>query len=682
MSSKNILLFLVMISLIIMAGSDIKAADAKELNKKVIAKVNDEEITFGELNKAYRKNLNREELELYQVNHDSLMSFLDLYINYRLKVQDALAHNYDENMEVMQDIKQNRKMLAESFFYDSHLIKPNVDELLQKRKEELLISIILFKLDPTGNPAFNKKVFEKAKIILDSINNGGDFAYFAKTYSEDPSTGQNGGMIPSWITSGKVQRQMEDVVYKLQAGEVYNDIVKTNYGYFIIKVNKREPRKLVLAAHILIQTLPDADSTDQYARVDSIAKAIRKNGNFEEVAKELSADTQSGAQGGSFGEYYSRSTGFEKNGKNVFGEVETAIFDLKDGEISGPIKSMIGYHIIKRLATKDANLLEEYDQIKKIYKKLYYAEDSRKLLDEMKKKYGFKINQTIKNHFLENVNNARTTIDSAWDAKLDKNLYDKIFFQIQDYKVTLGQFVKEMNTMAELRGKPLNEIGLQQSIDELVDPEVFYYATKNLEKENEEFADLMREFRDGILLFKVEAERVWDKLRFDSTLARKFYDTTSMEFTREKMYDLTEVYVLVDNIADSVYLEIKDGADIEKIAKDITVRPGYREKKGHLGLVSSMRNPVARIVDEKGLKVGDISRPFQIESGYSVVRVNKIEEPRKKTFEEAIPDLAPLVQDLLQQKLTSEWLAELKEKFDVVIYEDVIKETVSEYKGK
>jgi peptidyl-prolyl cis-trans isomerase SurA len=681
MSSKRILLLLVMVSFIITAGSDL-AAEANELNKKVVAEVNGEEITFGELSKAYKKNLNREELKLHNIDHDSLMSFLDLYVNYRLKVQDALDQNYDNNMEVMEDIKSNRKMLAESFFYDSRLIEPQVNRLVDMRKEEFLISIIIFKADQTGDAQSNQRTLTHANKILDSIKKVGKFEYFAKTYSQDPTTAPNGGRIPTWITSGKVQRQMEDVVYSLQTGEVYPEVVKTNFGYFIIKVNKRVPRIFVLAGHILIQNVGEVDSVTYKRQADSISAIVHANGNFEEMAKLHSSDKNTGVNGGSFGEYYSRSTGFEKNGRNMLTEITESIFSLKDNEISEPVKSMIGYSIVKRLKTKDVELANERTGIKKIYKKLYLEKDKRDLLDKLKKEYGFTINEEIKQHFLSSVDNSRTNLDSAWDAKLDKDLYDEVFFEVKDVKYTLVQFLSDLKKRSDLRGTALNEAGLQSAIDKIIDPEIFYIATKDLEKDNQEFADLMNEFRDGILLFKVEAERVWDKLKFDSTIAKQYFDTTSREFMRPTMYDLTEVYVLDTDIADSVYLAIEKGANIEELAAEKTVRYGFREKNGKWGLVSSTRNKLGKIVAEKGLKAGEVSRPFENESGFSVVKVNSVMPPRKMTFEEAIPDLAPMVQDLLQEKLTREWLEELKDKFDVEIHDEVIKETVSELKGK
>jgi peptidyl-prolyl cis-trans isomerase SurA len=680
MNLQKILLFVVMIGFLFMVSENLNADE--NLKSKVIAEVNGEAITFGELDKAYKKNLNRAELDLSKIEHDSLMSFLDLYINYRLKVQDALEQNYDENMEVMEDIRNNRKMLAETFFYDSKLINPKVDRLLEMRKEEFLISVILFQKDPTGDAKKDTDIFNKANKILDSIKNGGDFAYFAKTYSDDKATGGNGGRIPQWITSGRVQKQMEDVVYTLQAGEIYPKLAETNYGYFIIKVDERVPRKFVLGGHILIQKGGEPDSLIVKRFVDSLAKSIRDNKNFAEMAKEHSADTQSGAQGGNFGEFYSRSTGFEKNGRQIMSEVEKAMFALKDGETSEPVKTLIGYHIIKRNETKDAEVENERGAMKKLYKKLYMNDDKRMLLDELKKEFGYEVNNKVMNHLLSSVDNERTNLDSAWDSKIDPGMNDEILFQVQDVKYTLGQFVTEMNRRSDMRGTNLNAAGIKQAIDKIVDPEVFYFATKNLENENQEFADLMREFRDGILLFKVEAERVWDKLQFDSVLAKQYFDTTKQEFIREEMYDLTEVYVLDNNIADSVYLAIKKGADIGALAEEKTVRYGFREKKGNWGEVSTVKNAVAKIIKEKGLKEGEVSRPFEIESGFAVVKLNKIIPSRKKTFEEAIPDLAPVVQDLLQQKLTREWIAELKEKFDVEIYEDVIKETVSEIKDK
>ena len=128
-----------------------KKNDTKSIDQTVIVKIGKETITYAELEKAFKKNLSKKDYSLSKLPKDSLMEFIDLYSKYRLKVVDALAKGYDKDSAVKAEIIQNRRMLAESYFYDKKLIEPNVEEMLNKRDRELQIAIIVktFAQDPS-----------------------------------------------------------------------------------------------------------------------------------------------------------------------------------------------------------------------------------------------------------------------------------------------------------------------------------------------------------------------------------------------------------------------------------------------------------------------------------------------------------------------------------------------------
>ena len=151
-----------------------------ESENTVIAKVDKEDVTFADLEKAYRKNMNRKESRLYNVSKDSIVDFLNLFINYRLKVADALNRGFDKDSAVRADIAQNRRILAESFFYDKKLVEPDVNKMLEKRNRELQIAIIVKVFPNEQNQTDTLATYNSAKRILDKILAGEDFAGLAR----------------------------------------------------------------------------------------------------------------------------------------------------------------------------------------------------------------------------------------------------------------------------------------------------------------------------------------------------------------------------------------------------------------------------------------------------------------------------------------------------------------------
>lgn len=641
----------------------------------VIMEVGKEKITAKELQNAYKKNLNRKNDNLFALPKDSIIEFAKLYSKFRLKVNDAIKRGFDKDPEVLSDIQQNRKILSETFFYDKKLTDKWVDYLTQQRKKEYLVGIILIpiKYDPQPDTT---AALNKINEALNELNQGKKFEDIARIYSEDKETANNGGLIKQYITSGKVQRPIELAIFNTPKGQYYHQPIKTNFGYFIIKVEDIADRILVDASHILIST-EIRDTTSAYKKADSLLKLLKNGANFATLAKDNSDDKNTAVKGGDLGDLYSRSTGQASNGYPLAKEFENALYNLKDGQISGIIKTDFGYHIIRRNSSQEPNLEKERADIRKIYKRLYFEEDKNEFLDSLRNISGFKIYTNILDNLTANLDTNQTTLKEGWSDEINKDIYKEKLFTVLNKDYNVEYLLDKINKQPDLRAVPTNKDGFTKAIKILANPLVFDHATQNLEKEYPDFKELMKEFSDGILLFKVEAIEVWDKLKFDSTQAHKFFDTLSKKFYTDDMYDITEVFLLNDSNAKDVYNRIKSGENIESIAQKETQRDGYREKMGNWGFQSAVTNNLAKNAMEDKAKVGDVLPPFRNGTGYSVIKINKYQAPRPKKFEEAIPDIAPLFQEVLQKELLDKWLNKIKKEFPVKILDKNIEEIIN-----
>lgn len=641
---------------------------------KVLATIGKSKITYSELERAFQKNLNRKNTNLSNVSRDSLMDFLNLYINFKLKVTDALARGYDKDSSVIADLEQNRKVLAESFYYDRKITDPSVNKYLKMREKEYKFAIILSTY-MKGQVKDTLEAFEKITQAMNALKSGSDFATVAEKYSDDRESAVRGGVIPTWITSGKVQRILENAIYATKKGEIYPNIVNTKFGYFIVKVIDIQDRIKVKASHILI-TFNDEkrDSLASERKADSLIALLKKGANFEKLAKENSEDPMTAPNGGSLGGFYSRSTGLDGSNTALVPEFENAIYSLKENEISGKVHSEYGIHIIKIDATAKFDYEAEKDELKKMYKRLYYSDDRLALIDSVAKTMGFYLNEKAMQKLLTSLDTNKTSIDTTWSSNINNDIKKDLFYKFNGQDVSIAQFINDVNTKSELRGISLNEEGIKLGISRIIEPVVFNRETKNLEKEYPDFAALMNEFRDGILLFKIEAMEVWDKMKFDTTEARKFYNANKDKYKTDMMVEVTEVHLFNDSIAKATYNRIKAGEDINTIAEMETQRSGYREKKGNWDAVSTITHKIGKAVIENSAKVGDIFGPIKMDNGYSIFKVNKFLQPRPKTFEEAIPDFASSLQDNLQKNLTTKWLESIRAKNPVKIDEKIINE--------
>jgi peptidyl-prolyl cis-trans isomerase SurA len=416
-------------------------------------------------------------------------------------------------------------------------------------------------------------------------------------------------------------------------------------------------------------------------KADSLISLLRKGADYGRLAEENSDDPASAMKKGSLGSWYSRSSGFDNNNSKLLPNFEDALFALKDGEISDKVVTEYGIHIVRRDSTRGINLEAEKDEIKKLYRRVYYDSDKKEYLDNVKEKLGFTIYWDVMSELVSKLDTGKTTMQAEWNKNIDEPVKAKTLFKIGKSVFTVGDFAGKLTIQRDLKGTSTNTAGLSAAINKLADPIAFDFATENLEKEYVEFANLIKEFRDGILLFKVAAIEVWDKLKFDSSAAYSFWQPKKASYQTIPVYDLTEVFVLSDTIAKDIKKFALEGTAISSLAEQYTQRKGYREKKGDWGKVTIKDNKLAQVIHEYKPAKGDIVGPVTFENGFSVVKVNDYVPAREKTFEEAIPDFAPAYQEQMQHQLEDKWMASLRNKFKIVIIDKELDKVINSLKA-
>lgn len=669
--SKYLLYSFLSLFLINFTNSEINANqnNTSNLNNEVIIKIGNEKITYGDIQRAFQKNMNRKNDLLLNVSKDSINRFIDLFTNYKLKVLDAKDKGLENDESVIKEFQSQRKLLAESFLFEKKVLEPNVELALKRRDREVMMSIILVSFEQ-GVMTVNKEPYrKKAQEALDKILAGANFADICREYTTDEEIKKTNGFIKNYITScDKIQRPIENALYEIKVGEVYPKIIETNFGYLIVKKERDEARKYVKARHILIQKKNEEDTENINRKADSLIALIKKGKSFERLAEENSDDAQSAIYGGYIGNYYNRSTGVIGNGSRLVDEFVDALYNLKDGEVSGKVNSDFGIHIIRRDSTLDINLENEKADIIKNYKRLYYDEDKSLYLDKLMKDHNFVIDELNLQKLIAKCDTTKTNLDPAFVKLKDSVIKDYIIVSNKDKKWTIDNLIDfSLKNENKLRGVATNHSGFTKSIKKMIESDLIAISTKDMEKEYEEFAKLSQDFYEGILLFRVENENVWEKLKLDTVIAQKYYDSTYTRYKTDLFYDISEIFILNDSLAKEVYAKAKNGENFDQLAANYTQRPGYREKEGKWGQMSARRSKFANLLQTRKFNVGDLLEPTQFETGYIILRINEVIPPRQKTLDEALNDMSADIQNIVRQNLLNSWLQGVKSKHKVEV---------------
>jgi len=611
--------------------------------------IEDENISLEEFKTVFYKNNNNTEL-----SKEYLDEYMELFVNFKLKVRNADELGMDTIPAFIAELSGYKTQLAKPYLKNKEFDENMLIEAYDRMKQDVKASHILISVDEKATVKIEKIAYENALAIRSEIIAGKiSFSDAAKKNSDDKSALNNGGNL-SYFTAFMMVYNFETAAYSTKIGEISMPI-KTKYGYHIIKVtDKREAVGEVKVAHIMFKSGQGADEKRLNEAKDKINKAaeLLTNGEeFAEVAERFSEDRSTAVKGGSLPAF--------GVGKMV-PEFEAVAFGLKEvGDISAPFRTEYGWHIITLLERKGIPAFEDV----KADLKRKIERDSR---GELSKQALFaKLHKTYKV-----VNNP-----SAYTG----------FSKVSANAVALGTFstsAENTNTLVTINGKAISVnsfaeyILLNQTagsdIDAMytsfVNEELLAYEESQLETKYPEYKALMKEYREGILLFDLTNAKVWTKAVEDTVGLQNFYTENSSNYMWENRADAT-VYSCIDLataklVKKAVYKKhrgnITDAEILTAANTDAPLSLQIKAKKFIKG-----ENEYVDAVDWKIGIAGDIKTK---DGSYIIVDIYEVLASGIKELSETRGKVISDYQNLLE----AEWIASLKEKYSISIDRDML----------
>ena len=613
--------------------------------------VDGQSVPASEFSYIYSKN-NRDDADF---SESSLREYLDLYIKFKLKVREAYAMRLDTVSALKTELDGYRKQLAESYLTDKEITDRLVKEAYDRMQKDIHVAHIMVKLANTSNPADTLAAFNKIQAIYTRLQNKEDWNAVAKSASEDTGSKDLGGdigFITAILPSGFYS--FETAAYTTLPGN-YSAPIRTNIGYHIVKVlGDRSARGEMEVSHILLRVKADnSDDASVKARIDALYKSILGGEKFEDVARKSSEDKQTAERGGFIGTMAINQ--FDKN-------FEEAAYGLKaDGDISAPVRTKIGWHIIRRVRLRpmlafDASKKKLETQIAKDER----ISDARKtMVARIKKEAGYSIDQNVYNQFVDQVGPDLQTyrwqvpkIEPATILTLGPDTYTNIDF---------GNYIRNnaRTRMSLAKGTANKEI-VDKVFEDFVNEKALYYEEKNLVNKYPEFKSLMREYEEGILLFEATKINVWDKASKDSVGLAAFHEAHKMNYMWDERIEIATATL------DSAHMSSMPTIKKWAAKKPMSV---VKEKAAKKGIPLEVNSRIYQkeeklpegITWTQGLKV-------DLPDGKGFMSVEKLIPPTPKSLDEARGYVIADYQDQLEK----EWVASLQKKYPVSLNEDVL----------
>ena len=627
------------------------ANNAQNNTKEVLFTINDKPYYTDEFSRIYKKNLDL-------VKDDSqkdLNQYLDLFVGYKLKVNKAYKLGLQNGTQYQNELKSYRSQLAKNYFNDTKITQELIEEGYNRLLKEVRASHILILVDENASPEDTLKAYKKIEEISKKAISGEDFDNLAVQYSEDPSAKENKGDL-GYFSAFRMVYPFENAAYKTTKGKI-SKIIRTRFGYHILKINDiRANRGEITVAHIMIlKPKPEEKDKDAEKTINEIYQKIQQGEKFEDLAKQFSDDKSSSSKGGQLNKFGSGQLSSE--------EFENAAFSLANpDDISKPFQSEFGWHIVKLI---EKHPIKSMDEMKnELETKIGKDDRSKKITaslnEKLRKKYTYKrddkqyglISKLVTNDFY----------DSKW--KLPENItdYSATLLSINTKKIDGKAFLDyiEKQQKAGLKVKPLSKL-VDALYGNFLDEQLTAYYDENLETEFPDFAYVMEEYRDGLLLFDLMEKEIWDRAKTDTIGLNAFYDEHKMEHMWKKRVDVTIASSTKQDIIKKAHAllkkkekpqDIKDKLNVDNVI-NVMMNSGVFEE-GSDALPKTMKYDVG------------VSDVFSEGEYYFVTKVDKIMPAGVKTLEECKGKLI----NEYQQYLELRWVDDLKSEFTVKINND------------
>lgn len=623
-------------------------------DQRVLFAVHGDAVSAGEFMTVFNKN-NYSQKPATQAD---LQEYLDLYIKFKLKVQEAYSLGLDTGAKFIRELGNYRDQLAQPYLRDKESSAALVKEAYARTTTERRASHIMVRVEENASPADSLAAYKKAQNIATRVQKGEDFGLLARTLSEDPSAADNGGDL-GFFSAFRMIYSFEDMAYKTPIGQT-SPIFRTQFGYHILKATDERPaRGEMRVAHLMLvirNTDTDSVKAQTQKRIMELYKKIQAGENFEQLVAQYSEDPSSASNQGLL-PYFG--TG------RMVPEFEEAAFGLtKDGDIAAPILTPYGWHIIKRTDKREVAPFEQM----RAELEARVARDSRaninkvNLIKKLKEGYAFQENAKAKQAVWAQINREAYQQGSWAAPKPDKK--NEVVFSFADQQYLQSDVAAYLQSKQSQAMNADLDIFLNKTYHTWIDALILDYEDAHLEEKYPDFRALLKEYREGILLFDLTDQMVWSKAVTDTTGLQAYYEQQVSNYMYQQRV-AAEIFTAIDEKTAKAALKAaqkKKFNAADYLAK--TNKENPLNLKINSGKFEAEQNAVVDLFDQSEGFSGILEHKGQ----WVFIRVDALLAPSPKPLAE----IRGLVTSDFQQYLERAWIAELEQKYKVVVNQDTL----------
>ena len=632
--------------------------------EKVLLEINDEKISVEEFLHIYKKNNTDKDA----MSFEAMQEYMELFVNFKLKVHEAQNLGMDTTFSFNQELRGYRSQLAQPYLTDKKVEEELVLEAYERMKLDIHVSHILISLDQTASPADTVEAWNKINGIYDNLVKGDDFVKLARENSQDESVAFNDGNLGYRTVFGLVYN-FESMMYQTPIGD-FSKPFRTRFGYHILKVHEKRPAKgKYKVAHIMMVVPKGSGSSlekEAQEKIAEIEQKIADGEDFAELAKVNSEDRRTAEDGGTLG--------WISVGGKMIKDFEAAVFELNEvGDVSPVLKTNYGFHIIKLLEIEEIQAFDEAKgQIKSKISNTARTSRSResiiqKLLEEYDAKQYQENLKLMYSVVTDSIFEGSWTVEDNLDLSKPLLSFDSQVYSQEDFINYIMKFNRKQN--------PQNiEVFVNDAYKMFVNKMVIMYEEDILEEKYPSFKYLIKEYHDGILLFELTDKTVWSKAITDTIGLDKFYSDNKDNYMWDYRYSVKSYKFKDAKTSKSLKKYLSKGWSDEKLLSKLN-------KKDSTAVIvldndlceKGVKLTIDRLISDNNIPEEKGFSKILIDNEESIITIIDVIAPAPKSLGDARGIITADYQNFLEK----EWLKELREKYNIVVHEEVLK-TIAE----
>ena len=609
--------------------------------KDVLFTVAGQKVYADEFLKVFNKNRDI----VSEENKKTIKEYLELYINYKLKLKQAYDLKYDTITSYKEELATYREQLTAPYLKDNKVTDELIKEAYDRTKREVNASHILIRLAANAPAEDTLRAYQKIMEVRDKIvDQKLPFEVVAKEYSEDPSASMNGGNL-GYFSAFTMVYPFETAAFITKVGGVSLPF-RTSFGYHIVKNNGfKDSKGEVEVSHIMIVEDPK-DSLAAKTKIDEIYAKLNQGENFELLARLHSDDKRTAVNGGRVPKF---------NEHKMIEPFSTIAFSLQHPEeYSKPFKTPYGWHIVKLI--KFHPVADFNDMKSELAQKI--ATDERALkagksvVNRLLKEYKIAKDDKVLSSFLNN------------DGKAVEENLNKIAVSINgtDYK---------LSDIVEFEGASKNDQSKKEILDAFIEAKVQDYYKANLDKTEADFAFTFQEYKDGLLLFNILQDKVWKFAENDTVGLKEYFKKNQNNYFWPKRADVIIAHCSKKEKAEKVKLYLEKGVELDSIKNLVNESPVVHVLFTK-GLLEEGHKKLPEGFQFANIGVSEVIQTDKV--NFTVIKTLEVIEPTPMQFKEA----KGRVMNDYQQYVEEEWIKQLKATYPVKVNQKTVKKLVKQ----